>query len=158
MRSLVHSPIGIQFAQRSRVRKLQYISELERNVSALQAEESEVSAEVAFLNQQWLILTLENRALKQRIAGLAQEKLIKDAQHELLRKEAQRLRILYQQQQLQQQSSIQTSHSHQIPASADFDLQQLQFSKLSLGSLKQVESKPALSDAVLGIVWGCGCC
>ncbi|KAH9325982.1 hypothetical protein KI387_006160, partial [Taxus chinensis] len=67
-----------QFAQRSRVRKLQYISELERNVSALQAEESEVSAEVAFLNQQRLILTLENQALKQRVAGLAQEKMIKD--------------------------------------------------------------------------------
>eukprot|EP01018_Ginkgo_biloba_P018353 Gb_34968 [translate_table: standard] len=145
-----------QFAQRSRVRKLQYISELERNVSALQAEESEVSAEVSFLNQQLLILTLENKALKQRIAGLAQETMFKDAQHELLKKEAQRLRILYQQQQLQQHSPLQLNQVHHIPTCADFDLQQLQFSKLSLGSLKQVESKPAFSDSVYGRVKNIG--
>ncbi|PPD75061.1 hypothetical protein GOBAR_DD28026 [Gossypium barbadense] len=61
-----------QFAQRSRVRKLQYIAELERN-----AEGSEVSAELEFLNQQNLILSMENKALKQRLEGLAQEKAIK---------------------------------------------------------------------------------
>lgn len=139
------------FAQRSRVRKLQYISELERNVSALQAEESEVSAEVTFLNQQRLILTLENQALKQRISGLAQEKLIKDAEHDLLIKEAQRLKLLYQQQQMQQHSSLQPSHMHQLPTSLDFDLQQLQFSKLSLGTAKPVDSKLSPSNGVFGI-------
>ncbi|KAK6156993.1 hypothetical protein DH2020_011241 [Rehmannia glutinosa] len=61
-----------QFAQRSRVRKLQYIAELERN-----AEGSEVSAELEFLNQQNLILSMENKALKQRLESLAQEQLIK---------------------------------------------------------------------------------
>uniref|UniRef100_A0A803LER3 BZIP domain-containing protein n=1 Tax=Chenopodium quinoa TaxID=63459 RepID=A0A803LER3_CHEQI len=61
-----------QFAQRSRVRKLQYIAELENN-----AEGSEVSAELEFLNQQNLILSMENKALKQRLESLAQEKLIK---------------------------------------------------------------------------------
>ncbi|KAF2319882.1 hypothetical protein GH714_019962 [Hevea brasiliensis] len=66
-----------QFAQRSRVRKLQYIAELERNVQALQAEGSEVSAEVEFLNQQNLILSMENKALKQRLESLSQEQLIK---------------------------------------------------------------------------------
>lgn len=94
-----------QFAQRSRVRKLQYIAELESNVKALQvriaktfcafclvifleflissslfllqAEGSEVSAEIVFLNQQNLILSMENKALKQRLESLAQEQLIK---------------------------------------------------------------------------------
>ncbi|XP_022763309.1 uncharacterized protein At4g06598-like isoform X2 [Durio zibethinus] len=66
-----------QFAQRSRVRKLQYIAELERNVQALQAEGSEVSAELEFLNQQNLILSMENKALKQRLESLAQEQVIK---------------------------------------------------------------------------------
>ncbi|KAL0539144.1 hypothetical protein IC582_023323 [Cucumis melo] len=55
-----------QFAQRSRVRKLQYIAELERNVQALQANGSEVSAELEFLSQQNLILGMENKAPKQR--------------------------------------------------------------------------------------------
>ncbi|URE41327.1 ABC transporter [Musa troglodytarum] len=51
-----------QFAQRSRVRKLQYIAELERNAEGL-----ELSAQLQFLDQQNLILSLENKALKQRL-------------------------------------------------------------------------------------------
>ncbi|XP_076933272.1 uncharacterized protein At4g06598-like [Bidens hawaiensis] len=88
-----------QFAQRSRVRKLQYIAELEKNVHALQAEGSEVAAEVEFLNQQSLILGMENKALKQRLDNLAQEQLIKYMEHEVLEREIGRLRALYQQQQ-----------------------------------------------------------
>ncbi|KAK9077075.1 hypothetical protein SSX86_005410 [Deinandra increscens subsp. villosa] len=88
-----------QFAQRSRVRKLQYIAELERNVQALQSEGFEVSAQLEFLNQQSLILGMENKALKQRLENLAQEQLIKRLEHEVLEREIGRLRALYQQQQ-----------------------------------------------------------
>lgn len=84
-----------QFAQRSRVRKLQYIAELERNVQALQADGSEVSAELEFLNQQSLILNMENKALKQRLENLAQEQLIKCLEHEVLERELGRLQALY---------------------------------------------------------------
>jgi regulator of replication initiation timing len=42
-----------------------------------QVEGSEVSAELEFLNQQNLILSMENKALKQRLESLAQEQLIK---------------------------------------------------------------------------------
>ncbi|OVA05228.1 Basic-leucine zipper domain [Macleaya cordata] len=101
-----------QFAQRSRVRKLQYIAELERNVQALQAKGSEVSAEIEFLDQQNLILSMENKALKQRLESLAQEQLIKylrlkswelggSVEQEVLEREIARLRTLYQQQQMQ---------------------------------------------------------
>eukprot|EP01018_Ginkgo_biloba_P031791 Gb_15846 [translate_table: standard] len=142
-----------QSAQRSRVRKLQYISELERSVHILQAEELELSAEAAFLNQQRLILTLDNQALKQQIAVLAQEKMIKDAQRESLKKEAERLALLYrQQQQWQQHSSLQLGYVHQIPFSVGIDSQLLQFSKLNLGSLKQAESRPTHSDGAFGLV------
>ncbi|KAK9070668.1 hypothetical protein SSX86_011070 [Deinandra increscens subsp. villosa] len=88
-----------QFAQRSRVRKLQYIAELEKNVQALQSEGYEVSAEVEFLNQQSVILGMENKALKQRLDNLAQEQLIKYMEHEVLEREIGRLQTLYQQQQ-----------------------------------------------------------
>uniref|UniRef100_A0A5B7ANB3 BZIP domain-containing protein n=1 Tax=Davidia involucrata TaxID=16924 RepID=A0A5B7ANB3_DAVIN len=115
-----------QFAQRSRVRKLQYIAELERNVQALQAEGSEVSAELDFLNQQNLILSMENKALKQRLESLAQEQLIKYLEHEVLEREIGRLRALYQQQQQQQQ---QPSSSHRPANSRDLDSQ---FANLSL--------------------------
>ncbi|KAK4255857.1 hypothetical protein QN277_008796 [Acacia crassicarpa] len=91
-----------QSAQRSRVRKLQYISDLERSVSTLQTEVSALSPRVAFLDHQRLILNVDNSTLKQRIAALAQDKIFKDAHHEALKKEIERLRQIYQQQQQQQ--------------------------------------------------------
>ncbi|XVF01164.1 hypothetical protein REPUB_Repub04eG0064700 [Reevesia pubescens] len=116
-----------QFAQRSRVRKLQYIAELERNVQALQAEGSEVSAELEFINQQNLILSMENKALKQRLESLAQEQVIKYLEQEVLEREIGRLRVLYQQQQNQPQQ--QPSSSHRRTSSRDLDSQ---FANLSL--------------------------
>lgn len=67
-----------QSAQRSRVRKLQYISELERTVTSLQAEISVLSPRVAFLDHQRLVLGVDNSVLKQKIAALAQDKIFKD--------------------------------------------------------------------------------
>ncbi|XP_042390575.1 basic leucine zipper 6-like isoform X1 [Zingiber officinale] len=87
-----------QSAQRSRIRKLQYISELERSVTSLETEVSTLSPRVAFLDQQRSLLTLGNSHLKQRIAALAQDKVFKDAHQEALRKEIDRLRQIYQQQ------------------------------------------------------------
>ncbi|XP_043713611.1 uncharacterized protein At4g06598-like [Telopea speciosissima] len=120
-----------QFAQRSRVRKLQYIAELERNVQALQAEGSEVSAELEFLDQQNLILSMENKALKQRLETLAQEQLIKYLEQEMLEREIARLRALYQQ---QQQQPPQAASAHRRASSRDLD------SQLASLSLKHKEA------------------
>nr|XP_043628445.1 uncharacterized protein At4g06598-like [Erigeron canadensis] len=117
-----------QFAQRSRVRKLQYIAELERSVQALQAEGCKVSAEVEFLNQQSLILGMENKALKQRLENLAQEQLIKRLEHEVLEREIGRLRVLYQQQ--QQPPPPPQPQGHRRTASRD--RLDFQFANLSL--------------------------
>nr|QEO19201.1 putative basic leucine zipper 6-like isoform X3 [Cymbidium ensifolium] len=87
-----------QSAQRSRVRKLQYISELERSVTTLQTEVSALSPRVAFFDHQRSILTVGNSHLKQRIAALAQDKIFQDAHQEALRKEIERLRQVYQRQ------------------------------------------------------------
>ncbi|XP_013613266.1 PREDICTED: uncharacterized protein At4g06598-like [Brassica oleracea var. oleracea] len=127
-----------QFAQRSRVRKLQYISELERTVQALQAEGSKVSADLDFLNQRNLILSMENKALKQRLESIAQEKLIKQMEQELLEKEIGRLRALYQQQQQTQQPPA----SHKRASSKDLDSQ---FSSLSLNSKDSNSSRDSVS-------------
>ncbi|KAL6658103.1 hypothetical protein ACP70R_003689 [Stipagrostis hirtigluma subsp. patula] len=114
-----------QYAQRSRVRKLQYIAELERKVQALQSEGIEVSAEMEFLTQQNIILDLENKALKQRLESLAQEQLIKRFQQEMFEREIGRLRSLYQQQQQQQPQPPALGRSN----SRDLDSQ---FASLSL--------------------------
>ncbi|XP_068652142.1 uncharacterized protein At4g06598-like [Aristolochia californica] len=129
-----------QFAQRSRVRKLQYIAELERNVQALQAEGSEAAAELEFLDQQNLILSMENKALKQRLDSLAQEQLIKYLEQEMLEREIARLRASFYQQQQPQPPPLQSqlkqhqqqhssSHHHRRSSSRDLDSQ---FTNLSL--------------------------
>ncbi|XP_020575375.1 uncharacterized protein At4g06598-like [Phalaenopsis equestris] len=116
-----------QFAQRSRVRKLQYIAELEKNVQALQAEQMEVSAELEFLDQQNLILNLENKALKQRLDSLAQEHLVKCLQQDMLEREIARLRSLFHQQ--QQKLPQEAAPSHSRSRSRDLDSQ---FANLSI--------------------------
>ncbi|PSS05664.1 Basic leucine zipper like [Actinidia chinensis var. chinensis] len=103
-----------QSAQRSRVRKLQYISELERSVTSLQAEVSVLSPRVAFLDHQRLILNVDNSALKQRIAALAQDKIFKDAHQQALRREIERLRKVYQEQNIKKMEN-----SAPPPAAAD---------------------------------------
>lgn len=95
-----------QIAQQSRLRKLQYIADMERNVQVLQAEGYEVSAGLEFLDQQNLILGMENMALKQRLESLSQEKFIKHLEQDMLQREVSRLRILYHQQQQQQQKQM----------------------------------------------------
>ncbi|KAM3227066.1 hypothetical protein ACQJBY_059169 [Aegilops geniculata] len=63
--------------QRSRVRKLQYIADLERTVDSLQ-----------FRNA----LSMENKQLRRQIASLQQAKLMKDGQTHFLKKETERLK------------------------------------------------------------------
>ncbi|KAL4619891.1 hypothetical protein ACB092_06G113700 [Castanea dentata] len=106
-----------QSAQRSRVRKLQYISELERSVTTLQTEVSALSPRVAFLDHQRLILNVDNSALKQRIAALAQDKIFKDAHQEALKKEIERLRQIYHHQNLQKMSNQNAAQPQQPPTS-----------------------------------------
>ncbi|XP_044489529.1 basic leucine zipper 61-like [Mangifera indica] len=101
-----------QSAQRSRVRKLQYISELERSVTTLQTEVSALSPRVAFLDHQRLILNVDNSTLKQRIAALAQDKIFKDAHQAALKKEIERLRQVYHQQNLKKMNNNNSTNTN----------------------------------------------
>lgn len=131
-----------QSAQRSRVRKLQYIAELERSVNALQAEVSTLSPQVAYLDRHRIVLNVDNSAIKQRIAALAQEKLFRDAQNETLKKEVHRLRQLYQQQQHQQ-----------LEQNLSFDIRQQQFTMQDLpGSLQTQLKEDDISSEVMKCV------
>ncbi|KAK4438755.1 Basic leucine zipper 34 [Sesamum alatum] len=108
-----------QSAQRSRVRKLQYISELERSVTSLQAEVSVLSPRVAFLDHQRLVLNVDNSVLKQRIAALAQDKVFKDAHQEALKREIERLRQIYYQQNLKKMENGSGPQPNSPPRAAD---------------------------------------
>ncbi|KAK6135948.1 hypothetical protein DH2020_030286 [Rehmannia glutinosa] len=73
-----NKPMKRHPGQRSRARKLQYISELERTVDVLQNLGSELAVRVASLIQQHAALLLENNTLKQRLLRMKQEKFIVD--------------------------------------------------------------------------------
>ncbi|XP_019449761.1 PREDICTED: basic leucine zipper 34-like isoform X2 [Lupinus angustifolius] len=103
-----------QSAQKSRVRKLQYVSELERNVTSLQTEVSILSPRVAFLDHQRLILNVDNSSLKQRIAALAQDKIFKDGHQEALKMEIERLRQIYQHQNLHKMGNSVNNNGHSL--------------------------------------------
>ncbi|KAM0957211.1 hypothetical protein ACFX19_025938 [Malus domestica] len=106
-----------QSAQRSRVRKLQYVSELERSVNSLQAEVSVLSPRVSFLDHQRLLLNVDNSALKQRIAALAQDNIFKDAHQEALKREIERLRQVYYQQNVKKMERVTQSPTSRTPPS-----------------------------------------
>lgn len=101
-----------QSAHRSRVRKLQYIAELERHVQLFQTETLKLAGEYEFLDQQNLILGMENRALRQRLESISQEQLVRNLEHDMLERELVRLQMLYQvqRQQLQQQQQSQQQY------------------------------------------------
>lgn len=80
--------------QRSRVRKLQYIAELERKVNVLQTVESQLAIRVASLLQERVALSMENSNLKQQVARVRREKLASEGRHQALKKEVEKLKLL----------------------------------------------------------------
>uniref|UniRef100_A0A0A9GFA0 BZIP domain-containing protein n=1 Tax=Arundo donax TaxID=35708 RepID=A0A0A9GFA0_ARUDO len=78
--------------QRSRVRKLQYIAELERTVDSLQNMGADLAVQVASLFQLRNALSMENKQLRMQISSLQHAKLINDGQTRALKNEAERLK------------------------------------------------------------------
>ncbi|CAN6251817.1 unnamed protein product [Urochloa humidicola] len=78
--------------QRSRVRKLQYIAELERTVDSLQNMGADLSIRVGSLFQLHDALLMENEQLRIQISSLQHAKLIKDGQTQALKNEVERLK------------------------------------------------------------------
>ncbi|KAK4745175.1 hypothetical protein SAY87_011487 [Trapa incisa] len=82
-----------QSAARSKERKIQYTSELEKKVQTLQTEATTLSAQVTILQRDTDGLTVENRELKLRLQALEQQAQLQDALNEKLREEVQRLKM-----------------------------------------------------------------
>jgi regulator of replication initiation timing len=82
-----------QSAARSKERKMRYISELERKVQSLQTEATTLSAQLTLLQKDTTGLTTENSELKLRLQSMEQQAQLRDALHEALRDEVQRLKL-----------------------------------------------------------------
>ncbi|GLT50051.1 hypothetical protein SLA2020_235630 [Shorea laevis] len=118
--------------QRSRVRKLQYIADLERTVNSLQAFISELATRISSLLQHHVALSMENSELQHQLASLQQEKLILEGQHQLLKKEAERRNShLADSPNNKFRTYFEPSAATQ-PAGSEFTWQKLDMSKLNL--------------------------
>nr|GEW51831.1 basic leucine zipper 6 [Tanacetum cinerariifolium] len=84
-------PVKRHSAQRSRVRKLQYIAELERTVENFQNIVSDLAVRVDSMGKQHVYLSVENKQLKQQLARMQQEKFVKERQYNCMRNEVERL-------------------------------------------------------------------
>ncbi|XP_022894437.1 uncharacterized protein LOC111408860 [Olea europaea var. sylvestris] len=79
-----------QSAARSKERKLRYISELEHKVQTLQMEATTLSSQLTVLQKDCAELTVQNNELKFRLQSLQQ---LRDALHDTLTAEVQRLKL-----------------------------------------------------------------
>ncbi|EOA38776.1 hypothetical protein CARUB_v10011019mg [Capsella rubella] len=95
-----------QNAHRARLRRLEYISDLERTIQVLQVEGCEMSSAIHYFDQQLIMLSMENRALKQRMDSLAEIQKLKHVEQQFLEREIGNLQLQRRQQQPQQNKKI----------------------------------------------------
>ncbi|XP_059429330.1 bZIP transcription factor 18-like [Corylus avellana] len=95
-------------AQKSRTKKLQYVTEMERKVKALEAQISVLSPQVALYKNHQRFLQLEQKSLSQQMSAYTNNKILRDAEIEEKKAEVSRLRRLHlsQQQQMQAQKRM----------------------------------------------------
>ncbi|XVE58995.1 hypothetical protein DITRI_Ditri05aG0008700 [Diplodiscus trichospermus] len=103
-------------AQKSRVKKLQHVYDMERKAEHLETVIALLSPQVAQEKEKKYLLQMEQNNLKQRINACANRKMIVDAEIEEKRAEISRLRQLYafqQQQKMQAQASNWSGWEHE---------------------------------------------
>lgn len=83
-----------QSAARSKERKLRYIAELEHKVQTLQTEATTLSAQLTHLQRDSAGLTNQNNELRFRLQAMEQQAQLRDALHEALTAEVQRLKLV----------------------------------------------------------------
>ncbi|XWS55497.1 hypothetical protein CRYUN_Cryun09bG0005300 [Craigia yunnanensis] len=82
-------------AQKSRLRKLEYIEKLKKDINTEQARVSLIAPQVAFYEFQRRILQKENNAMKQRMETLEKENAKKEAEFQALKDERDMLSLTY---------------------------------------------------------------
>ncbi|CAL9058219.1 unnamed protein product [Musa banksii] len=138
--------------QRSRVRKLQYIVQLEITIDILQTLGTDLAARVASLFQYHLALSVGNKNLRQQIASLRQEKIIKDdiscllnstGERQSLKNEAERLKMMLRHHQRSKSMASCFEKGTYVADPSTLNWQMLDLEKLTLGG-SQVPLKHSL--------------
>ncbi|XVF05778.1 hypothetical protein REPUB_Repub05bG0201700 [Reevesia pubescens] len=96
-------------AQKSRIKKLQYLTDMEKKVESLQTLIAVLSPQVAQQRNKKYLLQMEQNNLNQRLTACANRKMIVEAEIEERKAEVNRLRQLNLAQQQQKMQAAQTS-------------------------------------------------
>ncbi|KAF5470404.1 hypothetical protein F2P56_010922 [Juglans regia] len=96
-------------AQKSRMKKLHYVTDMERKVKALEAQIAVLSPQVALYKNQQRLLQMEQRSLNQQMLHFSTNKIFRDAEIEENKAEVNRLRQLHLSQKQQQIQAAQTN-------------------------------------------------
>ncbi|KAK9022379.1 hypothetical protein V6N11_002651 [Hibiscus sabdariffa] len=115
-------------AQRSRIKKIQYVHDMEKKVESLQTLVDVLSTQVKLQKEKQLLLRIEQQQLQSRISACANRGVMVDAEIEERRAELNRVRELLltrQHQQMQSQSHSQNmgvwEHGHGLPTEPMLD-------------------------------------
>ncbi|CAL9178206.1 unnamed protein product [Musa hybrid cultivar] len=129
--------------QRSRVQTLQHIVQLEITIDILQTLGTDLAARVASLFQYHLALSVGNKNLRQQIASLRQEKIIKDGERQSLKNEAERLKMMLRHHQRSKSMASCFEKGTYVADPSTLNWQMLDLEKLTLGG-SQVPLKHSL--------------
>lgn len=133
-----------QSAARSKERKLRYISELEHKVQTLQMEATTLSAQFTTLQKDYSELINQNNELQLRIQAAEQQARLRDALHETLLGEVQRLKLANMEFREDGQSARYAAHmKHQMLSTQE------QMQQLSVTSSKSSTTTCAVSERVM---------
>ncbi|XP_022150939.1 basic leucine zipper 19-like isoform X2 [Momordica charantia] len=103
-------------AQKSRLKKVQYVADMERKLKALEAHIAVLSPQVELYRNQQHVLQMEQKRLNQKILSCSRNKLLRDAEIEENRAEVNRLRELHLKQQNEATAGWETAFQlHQYP-------------------------------------------
>ncbi|XP_022964864.1 basic leucine zipper 19-like isoform X1 [Cucurbita moschata] len=102
-------------AQKSRLKKVQYVADMERKLKALEAHIAVLSPQVELFRNQQHVLQMEQKRLNQKILNCSRNKLIQDAEIEENKAEVNRLRELQMKQQQQSEGNAWDNNAFQMP-------------------------------------------
>ncbi|KAG6605403.1 Basic leucine zipper 61, partial [Cucurbita argyrosperma subsp. sororia] len=100
-----------QYSQKYRLKQLHYITQLESELKALQAEVTITSPRIKFMDRQNSLLRAENYSIKEKLSSYAGELLFKEAQYEELKRERNMLKEMYEAYQLKRLETLKNSSS-----------------------------------------------
>ncbi|KAJ8540935.1 hypothetical protein K7X08_001751 [Anisodus acutangulus] len=132
-------------AARSKERKLRYISELENKVQKLQTEATTLFTQVTILQKDFTDISSLNSELKFRIQAMEQQAQLRDALHEALTAEVQRLKFAAGE--FREEGRLPNSMTQQMPVKHNmFQMQRQQpnqMQQLSVGKASAASATPA---------------